>query len=76
MENGNEFDIGKTYWSEDGQMVELLAITTDGQYVVSELIEFDDFEETRTLPGKIVFERAIFANPPRQKVDEELQALR
>ena len=76
MENGDKFDIGKTYWSEGGQMVELIAITTDGQYVVSELIEFDDFEETRTFPGKIVLEHAIFTDPPRYKVDEELMALR
>lgn len=72
-----EFTVGKTYYARDGQMLELLAFTTDEQFVCAELFEVDTYEgERQTVWCNVVFQTELYASPPRKLIDAEVAALR
>lgn len=68
-----DFEIGMELFTKDGRRVELVAITTDGSYVVSQVIRFDGYDgEYNYGRGETTFEQELWEKAPVAVVDEEI----
>lgn len=70
-----DFEIGMELFTKDGRRVELLAVTTDGAYVVSQVLRFDDYDGSYGFSrGETTFEEQLWKKAPVTVVDEEIAA--
>lgn len=73
MVETKKFDVGRTYYTRSGRMVEYLATSTDGHHVVVELHEVDTYDGPSTAWGKTVFETELYESPPRALYDKAIE---
>ena len=70
------FEIGKDYYTADGNKVELLAITNDDQYVVSKVMQIEVYDDVYYERGETIIVEKLFSAPPKEVVDTDIAALR
>lgn len=75
MTTNPEFTVGMELFTRDGRRVELLAVTKEDIYVVSQVLRIEgydgDYEYSR---GETTFETELFKSAPVAIVDEDLAA--
>ncbi|OWV62538.1 hypothetical protein ATY75_11975 [Rhizobium sp. N122] len=68
-----DFEIGMELFTKDGRRVELLAVTVDGVYVVSQVLRFEDYDGGYGYSrGETTFEEELWSKAPVAVVDEEI----
>jgi hypothetical protein len=68
-----EFEIGMELFTKDGRRVELLAITTDGAYVVNQVLRFEDYDGSYGYGrGETTFEEELWKKAPVAVIDAEI----
>lgn len=77
MNIATNFKIGMELFTREGNRVELLAITTDDKYVVSQIVRMDTYDGSYDYGrGETWFETELFQTAPVKLMDEKLVAKR
>lgn len=73
MSEAPEYEIAEDYYTAEGVKVRLVAITTEGEFIVSKYLEqYDQYGDTYEYVGPVDIVAAIFAKPPVEVVDAEI----